>query len=155
MGWACQMGGWGRAVRCSSTLEQCIPAPEYDRIYFIVTSRPGQSHGSMMNLPSSPYYPVSHYPVSLDKFFSAKRPKHDIRTFFRIEFTEIHHSPKHRLTMSNVAKPWPSYRVLDELVDKVSGQFIYPATVLNSIGDPNYRPTDRLDIIVLWYRLQL
>ena len=49
--------------------------------------------------------------------------------------------------MSNVAKPWPSYRILDVLVDKASGQFIYPATVLKFVGDPNYRPTDRLDII--------
>ena len=49
--------------------------------------------------------------------------------------------------MSNVAKPWPSYRVLDDLVDKASGQFIYPATVLKFVGDPNYRPTDRLDMI--------
>jgi hypothetical protein len=49
--------------------------------------------------------------------------------------------------MSKVAKPWPSYRVLDDLVDKASGQFIYPATVLKFVGDPNYRPTDRLNII--------
>ena len=39
------------------------------------------------------------------------------------------------------------YRILDDLVDNASGQFIYPATVLKFIGDPNYRPTDRLDII--------
>ena len=71
----------------------------------------------------------------------------DIRTFLRLGFTEIHDSPKHRLTMSNVQKPWPSYSVLDKLVDKASGQFIYPATVLKFVGDPNYRPTDRLDII--------
>ena len=71
----------------------------------------------------------------------------DIRTFFRLGFTEIHDSPKHRLTMSNVAKPWPSYSVLDKLVDKASGQFIFPATVLKFVGDPNYRPTDRLNII--------
>ena len=72
----------------------------------------------------------------------------DIRTFFRLGFTEIRDSLKHHPTMSNVAKPWPSYRVLDDLVDKASGQFIYPATVLKFVGDPNYRPTDRLDIIV-------
>jgi len=71
----------------------------------------------------------------------------DIRTFFRIGFMEIHDSPKHRLTMSNVAKPWPSYHVLDDLVERASGQFIYPATVLKFVGDPNNRPTDRLRII--------
>ena len=72
----------------------------------------------------------------------------DIRTFLRLGFTEIHDSLKHHPTMSNVAKPWPSYHVLDDLVDKASGQFIYAATVLKFVGDPNYRPTDRLDIIV-------
>ena len=71
----------------------------------------------------------------------------DIQTFFCLGFTEIHDSPKHRLTMSNVAKPWPSYCILDDLVDKASGQFIYPATVLKFVGDPNYQPTDCLDII--------
>jgi len=71
----------------------------------------------------------------------------DIRTFLRTGFTEIHESPKHRETMANVEKPWPSYRVLDVLVKRSSGQFIYPATVLKFVDDPNYRPTDRLDII--------
>ena len=71
----------------------------------------------------------------------------DIRTFFRLGFTEIHDSLKQRLTMSNVEKPWPSYSVVDDLVDKASGQFIYPATVLKFIGDPNYRPSDRLAMI--------
>ena len=49
--------------------------------------------------------------------------------------------------MSSVPKPWPSYHVLDDLVDRASGQFIYPATVLKFVGDPNYRPSDRLGII--------
>ena len=49
--------------------------------------------------------------------------------------------------MSNVEKPWPSYSVVDDLVDKASDQFIYPATVLKFVGDPKYRPSDRLDII--------
>jgi len=71
----------------------------------------------------------------------------DIWTFFRLGFTEIHDSPRHESTMSNVPKPWPSYRVLDDLVAKASGQFIYPATVLKFVDDPNYRPTDRLSII--------
>jgi hypothetical protein len=49
--------------------------------------------------------------------------------------------------MSSVAKPWPPYHILDDLVAKASGQFIYPATVLKFVDDPNYRPTDRLGII--------
>ena len=111
------------------------------RVCFIVTSRPE---------------PWIHDEFTIEPLSSITRQiflgqtseaNDDIRTFFRLGFTEIHNSPKHRLTMSNVAKPWPSYSVVDGLVDKASGQFIYPATVLKFVGDPNYRPTDRLDII--------
>jgi hypothetical protein len=49
--------------------------------------------------------------------------------------------------MWNVKKPWPSYRVIDDPVEKASGQFIYPTTVLKFVDDPKYRPTDLLDII--------
>jgi len=117
------------------------PSIGRDRICFIVTSRPE---------------PWIHDEFTIEPLFSITRQiflgqtseaNDDIRTFLRLGFTEIHDSPKHRLTMSNVAKPWPSYRVLDDLVDRSSGQFIYPATVLKFVGDPNYRPTDRLDII--------
>ena len=112
-----------------------------DRICFIVTSRPEpwiQDEFAMDPLSSI-----------TRQIFLGQTPEanDDIRTFFRLGFTEIHDSPKHRLTMSNVPKPWPSYSVLDKLVDKASGQFIYPATVLKFVGDPNCRPTELLDII--------
>ena len=113
-----------------------------DRICFIVTSRPEPwIHDEFTIEPLSSI---------TRQIFLGQTPEanDDIRTFFRLGFMEIHDSPKHRLTMSNVAKPWPSYRVLDNLVYRASGQFIYPATVLRFVGDPNYRPTDRLDIIV-------
>ena len=113
-----------------------------DRICFIVTSRPEPwIHDEFAIEPLSSI---------TRQIFLGQTPEanDDIRTFFRLGFMEIHDSPKHRLTMSKVAKPWPSYRVLDDLVDRASGQFIYPATVLRFVGDPNYRPTDRLDIIV-------
>ena len=112
-----------------------------NRICFIVTSRPEPwIHDEFTIEPLSSI---------TRQIFLGQTPEanDDIRTFFRLGFTEIHDSPKHRLTMSNVAKPWPSYRVLDDLVDKASGQFIYPATVLKFVGDPNYRPSDRLNII--------
>jgi len=127
-------------LRLLDGIFQC-PSVGCDRICFIVTSRPE---------------PWIHDEFTIEPLSSITRQiflgqmseaNDDIRTFFRSGFTEIHDSPKHRLTMSNVAKPWPSYRVLDDLVDKASGQFIYPVTVLKFVGDPNYRPTDRLDII--------
>ena len=111
------------------------------RICFIVTSRPEPwIHDEFTIKPLSS--------ITRQIFLGqTSEANDDIRTFFRLGFTEIHDSPKHRLTMSKVPKPWPSYSVLDKLVDKASGQFIYPATVLKFVGDPNHRPTDRLDII--------
>ena len=105
-----------------------------------------RSHGSMMNTHTHTTEPLSS--ITRQIFLGqTSEANDDIRTFLRLGFTEIHDGLKHILTMSNVAKPWPSYRILDDLVDKASGQFIYPATVLKFVGDPNYRPTDRLDII--------
>ena len=113
-----------------------------DRICLIVTSRP------------EPWIRDGFAVKSLSRItrqiFLGQTPEanDDIRTFLRLRFAEIHDSPKHRDTMSTVTKPWPSYRVLDNLVDKSSGQFIYPDTVLKFVDDPNFRPTDRLDIIM-------
>jgi hypothetical protein len=112
-----------------------------DRICFIVISRPEPWIRDEFTIE-----PLSS--ITRQIFLGqTSEANNDIRTFLRLGFTEIHDSPKHRLTMSKVTKPWPSYSVLDNLVDKASGQFIYPATVLKFVGDPNYRPTDRLDII--------
>ena len=118
------------------------PSVVYDRkICFIVTSRPEPWIRDEFAI--EPLFSITR------QIFLGETPEanNDIRTFLRLGFTEIHDSHRHRLTMSSVPKPWPSYRVLDDLVDKASGQFIYPATVLKFVGDPNYRPTDRLDII--------
>ena len=112
-----------------------------DRICFIVTSRP--EPWIRDEFTAEPLSSITRQ-IFLGQTSEAND---DIRTFFRLGFTDIHDSPKHRVTMSNVPKPWPSYSVLDKLVDKASGQFIYPTTVLKFVGDPNYRPTDRLDII--------
>ena len=128
-------------LRLLGSVFQRLSVGGCDRICLIVTSRP------------EPWIRDGFAVKSLSRItrqiFLGQTPEanDDIRTFLRLRFTEIHDSPKHRDTMSNVAKPWPSYSVLDYLVDKSSGQFIYPDTVLKFVDDPNSRPTDRLDII--------
>ena len=111
------------------------------RICFIITSRPEPWIHDEFTI--EPLSSITRQ-IFLGQTFEAND---DIRTFFRLGFTEIQDSPKNRLMMSNVEKPWSSYSVLDNLVDKASGQFIYPATVLKFVGDPNYQPTDYLNII--------
>jgi hypothetical protein len=49
--------------------------------------------------------------------------------------------------MANVPSPWPTPDILDKLVWKSSGHFIYAATFIKFIDDKNYRPTQRLGIV--------
>ncbi|KAJ7820126.1 hypothetical protein B0H14DRAFT_2600229 [Mycena olivaceomarginata] len=48
---------------------------------------------------------------------------------------------------ANVPSPWPTPDILDKLVWKSSGHFIYAATIIKFIDDKNYRPTQRLGIV--------
>ncbi|KAJ7862969.1 hypothetical protein B0H13DRAFT_1638424 [Mycena leptocephala] len=50
--------------------------------------------------------------------------------------------------MSAVSFPWPSKEIIDNLVSKSSGYFIYASTVIKFIDDKNDRPTKRLDAVV-------
>lgn len=50
--------------------------------------------------------------------------------------------------MESITKPWPSGGVLDFLVDRSSGQFIYATTVLKFIGDVNFLPVGRLKAVI-------
>ncbi|KAF8968715.1 hypothetical protein BDZ97DRAFT_1797626, partial [Flammula alnicola] len=72
----------------------------------------------------------------------------DIRTFLRSGFSNVCSSPDHRSAMANIPKPWPTDSVVDELVDKASGQFIYASTLLKFVGDPFKCPPDQLDLIL-------
>ncbi|KAF8160202.1 hypothetical protein K438DRAFT_1942388 [Mycena galopus ATCC 62051] len=73
-----------------------------------------------------------------------KRSFEDIRTYFYSEFTRIH---REHHTMVNVPTPWPSWEILENLVHKSSGYFIYAATVIRFIDDKYSRPTERLAVI--------
>jgi len=101
------------------------PIGGLSRACFIVTSRPEPwIHNEFEIEPLS----VITRPLFLGKTVEAND---DIRTFFRAGFKEIHSSARHRSTMWNVKKPWPSYRVLDDLVDKASGRSSTPPQFLN------------------------
>ncbi|KAF7328906.1 NACHT domain-containing protein [Mycena venus] len=65
----------------------------------------------------------------------------DIRTYFRDEFARIH---REHATMVNVSVPWPPSEILEDLVDKSSGFFVYASTVIKFIDDKYHRPTERL-----------
>jgi hypothetical protein len=69
----------------------------------------------------------------------------DVRKYLRDEFSRIHR--EHRNTMQDTPTPWPPNDILEALVEKSSGHFIYPATVIKFVDDKNFRPTERLEVI--------
>jgi hypothetical protein len=70
----------------------------------------------------------------------------DIRTYLRSRFATIHRS--HRDIMQLVPKPWPSQDVIEHLVKKASGMFIYASTVLKFVDDGYPSPPDRLAMVL-------
>ncbi|KAJ7469904.1 hypothetical protein B0H11DRAFT_1812979 [Mycena galericulata] len=70
----------------------------------------------------------------------------DVRKYLHDEFSRIHFEHP---TMRTVPKPWPSSQVMDELVHRSSGHFIYAATVIRFIDDRDFRPTDRLQTVLI------
>ncbi|KAF7343098.1 putative nwd2 protein [Mycena venus] len=69
----------------------------------------------------------------------------DIRTYLRHEFSRIYR--EHSAVMRNIPTPWPTPQVLEMLVKKSSGYFIYASTVIKFVDDKYSRPTMQLDII--------
>ncbi|KAJ6490084.1 hypothetical protein C8R45DRAFT_826234 [Mycena sanguinolenta] len=84
---------------------------------FIVASRPEAHVREVFDSP--PYIHVRR--------FNVERSFEDVRKYLCDEFARIHR--EHR-TMVSVPHPWPSSDLLDHLVNKSSGHFIYAATII-------------------------
>ncbi|KAF8200288.1 hypothetical protein BJ912DRAFT_1054668 [Pholiota molesta] len=69
----------------------------------------------------------------------------DIRKVLQFGFESI--QKKHDL-MTSRSNRWPSSEVIDNLVDRASGQFIYASTLLRYVEDQNGNPVERLQWIV-------
>jgi len=69
----------------------------------------------------------------------------DVEYFLSAKFDEIkrtHPSRRH------ISQDWPSLQAKADLMQKSSGQFIYPATVIRYISSPRHSPMLRLDMIL-------
>ncbi|KAF7369733.1 NACHT domain-containing protein [Mycena venus] len=80
-----------------------------------------------------------HRPLNIDQSFN------DVRKYLLDEFGRIHR--EHR-TMAAVPYPWPRSEIVEELIKKSSGYFVYVSTVIKFMDDKQFRPVDRLDIIL-------
>ncbi|KAF7349087.1 putative nwd2 protein [Mycena venus] len=99
---------------------------------FIVASRPEAHIREVWNASSLP----CRY-----RKFNVEGCLDDVRIYLVAEFARIH---SEHSTMATVPTPWPSPHVIDRLVRKSSGYFIYAKTVVKFVDDKNFRPIQRL-----------
>jgi len=106
---------------------------------FLITSRPEVPIARVFN--ASPVIGVSGR-HSLDDEPSSIE---DVGYFLSAKFDEIQQT--HPLSR-HIPHDWPSPAAKASLVQKSSGQFIYPATVIRFISSPRHNPVHRLDIVL-------
>lgn len=130
----------GNSIQCSiihalstALLRHRVP------LILLVTSRPEPHIRSAFNALE-----ISHSSrhIVLDNSYN---PDADIKEFLLCRFKEIREN--HPLA-TFIPESWPPVEIIDTLVQKSSGQFIYASTVMKYLDSPKYNPMNRLDVII-------
>ena len=106
---------------------------------FLIGSRP-ESH-IRDSFDQESLYTVTRRVILDEKF----NPGRDIQVFLRYGFAKI--CAKNSM-LSHVEHPWPEEGVIDLLVQRSSGQFIYAATVLKFVGADFCSPMKQLALVL-------
>ena len=106
---------------------------------FLIASRPESHIRACFDQES--LYTITHR-VVLDETFD---PGRDIRVFLQDGFAKICATNP---IPSHVEQPWPGKGILDLLVQRSSGQFIYAETVLKFVGADFCSPTKQLELVL-------
>ena len=106
---------------------------------FLIGSRPESHIRSSFDQES--LYTITHR-VVLDERFN---PGRDIRVFLQDGFAKI---CAENSILSHIEQPWPREGIIDLLVQRSSGQFIYAATVLKFVGADFCSPTKQLALVL-------
>ena len=106
---------------------------------FLIGSRP-ESH-IRTSFDQESLYTITHR-VVLDETFN---PGRDIQVFLQDGFAKI---CAENSIVSHAEQPWPKEGVIDLLVQRSSGQFIYAATVLKFVGADFCSPTKQLALVL-------
>ena len=106
---------------------------------FLIGSRP-ESH-IRDSFDQESLYRVTRRVILDEKF----NPGRDIQVLLRDGFAKI---CANNSNLSHVEHPWPGKGVVDLLVHRSSGQFIYAATVLKFVGADFCSPTKQLALIL-------
>ena len=72
----------------------------------------------------------------------------DVAMYLRSEFSKIHGAKRHRAVMRFIHRPWPSEDIIQRLVRKSGGYFIYASTVIKFIDEEFFSPVARLDQVL-------
>jgi hypothetical protein len=83
-----------------------------------------------------------HTALALDDTY---KPDDDIQRFLTDNFSQI--KDTHRMS-GHLDDFWPSVDVLEGLVKKSSGQFIYASTVVKYVSSIRHQPADRLNVVL-------
>jgi len=108
-------------------------------VVFLIASRP--EHDIRETFSSAEMVGV-HTCVMLDDRY---KPDEDIRIFLNDSIRRIKEKHPFRRMISTT---WPGEEVIETLVAKSSGQFIYPATVIKFIDSIRHRPDHRLEMVL-------
>ncbi|KAF9077475.1 hypothetical protein BDP27DRAFT_1356943 [Rhodocollybia butyracea] len=107
----------------------------------LIASRPERSIKESFRSPK--FENICHWIPLDDTLYQASL---EIRKYLQDRFDEIWR--RHSDLMIHVPRPWPTSQQIEYLVEKASGQFIYPSTVLKYIDDSGAVPADRLNIVL-------
>ncbi|KAF8972727.1 hypothetical protein BDZ97DRAFT_854240 [Flammula alnicola] len=111
---------------------------------FLITSRPESHILSTFQLDSL-FQPGSGIDVTQRNLGEDSDANDDIRTFLHKAFKEIQRTHPLRRHLPEV---WPIPTEIEQLIQKSSGNFIYPSTVIRYIQSPLLRPHDCLRVIL-------
>jgi hypothetical protein len=117
-------------------LRTSLPTP----LYLLIASRPEPAIAAVFD--SQELSDITHH-IVLDNSYS---PNRDIATFLRSSFDDI--CRRRRAFFPSTAWLCPSNDVIDFLVKKSSGQFIFAATVVRFIDVDRRQPTAQLQLIL-------
>ncbi|KAJ6563851.1 hypothetical protein B0H19DRAFT_1284887 [Mycena capillaripes] len=148
------VGTQGRYVVVIDGLDECDGKPKQGRIIQILAQLVAEEDFPMRFLVCS--RPEPHLreafesnparsrfeSIALDERF---KPSRDIMHYLRVRFEDIRRRSTESVFIPHI---WPSEQDLETLVQKASGQFIYPETVLKFVDDEYSHPVERLRLVL-------
>ena len=119
-----------------SQLKHSLPS-----LYLLISSRP---EPAICKVFEDELKGMSYHLVLDDSY----DPNRDIATFLRSSFSDIHRRNHTLPSMSSLPLPWPSEDVISFLVEKSSGQFIFPKTVIRFVDEDRKLPPMQLKLVL-------